>query len=150
MHSLRTFWALLIPSSGAVWVLYVLSSLAVIALAASVWKSTSSPALRFSELLLAAALVNPHIYIYDLLALAPVFLLIADCISIDPQSASAPVLRGLLYLAFLVPMFGPLSRWTHLQLSVPVFVALLWIVSRRANTGTTRGHTLATADSRVV
>jgi alpha-1,2-mannosyltransferase len=126
MHSLRTFWALLIPSPSAVWVLYILSSVTVVALAASVWKSSQSPALRFSALVLAAALVNPHIYIYDLLAFAPVFLLIADCVSIDPQSTSTPALRVLLYLAFILPLLGPLSRWTHLQLSVPIFVALLW------------------------
>ena len=32
----------------------------------------------------------------------------------------------LLYLASVLPLLGPLSRWTHVQLSVPAFAALLW------------------------
>ena len=78
MHSLRSFWALLIPSPGD----------RIVALRAEFHRrdrvrgrhleifpfSRSS----FSSLLLAAVLVNPHLYIYDLLVLAPAMLLIAD------------------------------------------------------------------------
>ena len=41
----------------------------------------------------------------------------------------------LLYLAFVLPLFGPLSRWTHIQLSVIVFVALLWTLYRHCISG---------------
>ena len=78
MHSLHTFWALLIPSSAIVWVFYLASSIWVMALAVAVWRSSASLTSRFSSLLLAAVLVNPHLYIYDLLALAPALLLMAD------------------------------------------------------------------------
>lgn len=107
-------------------------------------------------------LVNPHLYVYDLLSLAPVLLLLADWSadwsvdwsadqspdwSLDRTSySSAPVLRGLLYLAFVLPLIGPLARWTHLQLSVIVFAAILWTLYRIA----TRGHKLASAESAVV
>jgi len=37
------------------------------------------------------------------------------------------------YLAFLLPMFGPVARWTHLQLSVVAFAAILWTLFRRRN-----------------
>ncbi|HYM78404.1 MAG TPA: glycosyltransferase family 87 protein [Candidatus Dormibacteraeota bacterium] len=126
MHSLRAFWTLLIPWPPGVLMLYLLSAFAVIAIAAVVWKSSSPLALRFSALILAAVLVNPHLYIYDLLAVVPALLLLADWAASDAQHRSTPALPVLLYLAFLLPLFGPLSRWTHLQLSVPVFVALLW------------------------
>jgi hypothetical protein len=36
----------------------------------------------------------------------------------------------LLYLAFLLPLFGLLAYWTHVQLSVIVFAALLWTLRR--------------------
>ena len=155
MHSLRSFWALLIPWPRGVWVLYILSSLAVIAMAVAVWRSSSPPALRFSALVLAAVLVNPHIYIYDLLALAPVFLLLADWNRTGTPSRFSPALRVLLYLAFILPLLGPLSRWTHLQLSVPAFVVLLWVLWRHsaiisAAVAATPGHILASRDSRVV
>ena len=130
MHSLRAFWALLIPSASIVWVLYFLSCVAAVSLAAAIWKSSSPLTLRFSALTLAAVLVNPHLFVYDLLALVPVFILTAEWIlSHDPQLSSS-LFAGLLYLAFVLPLFGPLSRWIHIQLSVIVFVALLWILYR--------------------
>ena len=128
MHSLHSFWELLIPSRAIVATLYIVSSLIVIAIATTIWKSGSPLAIRFSALLLAAVLVNPHLYIYDLLALAPMFVLMADW-SLR-QAKQSPVLSVLLYLAFILPLFGPLSRWTHLQLSVLVFAALLWTLRR--------------------
>jgi hypothetical protein len=48
MHSLRSFWALLIPSSFIVWILYFMSSIAVLAMAAAIWKSPLPLCVRFS------------------------------------------------------------------------------------------------------
>jgi hypothetical protein len=128
MHSLRAFWTLLIPWPRGVWLFYLLSVFVVITLASAVWKSSSSLPLRFSALVLAAVLVNPHLYIYDLLALVPALLLLTDWAIANAQHRFAPALSVLLYLAFLLPQFGPVSRWTHLQLSVLVFAALLWTI----------------------
>lgn len=128
MHSLYSFFELLIPWPPALWILYLLSSFIVIALAALIWKSSRPLSLRFSALILAAVLVNPHIYIYDLLALTPAFLLLAGWSIQNHEHPLTPHLRVLLYLAFLLPFFGPLAHWTHLQLSVPIFAALLWII----------------------
>ena len=147
MHSLGTFWELLIPWPRGVWILYALSSLAVIGVAAAVWKSSSPRALRFSALILASVLVNPHLYIYDLLALCPVFLLVADWALNHVQHPLTPALHVCLYLAFMLPLFGPLSRWTHIQLSVPVFAALLWMLWRHSKTPS---HKLDSGDSAVV
>jgi hypothetical protein len=146
MHSLRSFWVLLVPWPRGVWVLYILSSLAVIGLAAAVWKSSSPLALRFSALVLATVLVNPHLYIYDLLSLAPALLLLTDWALNNARHPSTPALCLSLYLAFLLPLFGPLSRWTHVQLSVVVFVVILWIL----HSSGTRGHELASNELRVV
>ena len=147
MHSLHTFWELLIPWPRPLWTLYVLSSLAAVGMAAAVWRSSSPRALRFSALILASVLVNPHIYIYDLLALAPALLLLVDWSLIHPEHNSTPALRVLLYLAFLLPLFGPLSRWTHVQLSVPAFALMLWVLWR---TSRTSSHKLASNESAVV
>jgi Glycosyltransferase family 87 len=130
MHSLYSFWELLIPWPICVWIAYFLSSIIVITLAARIWKSASPVALRFSALLVATVLINPHIYIYDLLVLAPVFLLLVEWSIQNAHHPNTPALRILLYLAFLLPLFGPLARWTHLQLSVIVFAVLLWILQR--------------------
>lgn len=151
MHSLHTFWELLIPWPNVVWVLYTLSSLIVIGLAAAVWKSSSPLALRFSALLLAAVLVNPHIYIYDLLALAPAFLMLADWALDHPDHPVVPALRLLLYLSFVLPLIGPLARWTQVQLSVPAFALLLWLLWRLSHeNAATAAALLASSESRVV
>jgi hypothetical protein len=155
MHSLRSFWSLLIPWPEAALSLYVLSSIFVVGVAAVVWKSSSPLAVRFSGLTLAATLVNPHLFVYDLLALVPVFLLVADWILSDAHNTASPALRVILYLAFVLPLLGVLSRWTHLQLSVPVLVVLLWMLWRYGASFSSRGpatpgHRLASRDSRVV
>ena len=134
MHSLESFWELLIPWRPGVWVLYVLTSFAVIGIAAAIWKSSTPLGLRFSALMFAAVLVNPHIYIYDLLALAPAFLLLTDWSLNNVHHPAKPALDVLLYLAFLFPLFGPIAYWTHLQLSVVVFAAMLWSLHRIATT----------------
>ncbi|MFZ0732356.1 MAG: glycosyltransferase family 87 protein [Candidatus Sulfotelmatobacter sp.] len=151
MHSLRSFFVLLIPWPPAVFLAYLVSAIAVIALATAIWKSSSPLAIRFSALILAAVLVNPHIYIYDLLALAPALLLLADFAVENFHDPSVARLGPLLYLAFLLPLFGPLAKWTHLQLSVPIFAALLWLLFRISRQATkTPGHELASTESVVV
>ena len=146
MHSLHSFCELLIPWRPGVWLLYALTSFAVIAIAAAIWKSSTPLALRFPALIFAATLVNPHLYIYDLLALAPAFLLLSDWSLTNARHPEKPALDVLLYLAFLLPLFGPLAHWTHLQLSVVVFVAMLWSLYRIATTS----HKLAFVETAVV
>jgi hypothetical protein len=117
----------------------------IIALAASTWRSSAPLALRFSALTLAAILVNPHLFIYDLLVLAPALLLLVDWTLANPQHVSTPALRLLAYLVFVLPLFGPLAQWTHLQLSVLAFTILLWMLWRE-----TLSHKLASTESAVV
>lgn len=147
MHSLRSFWSLLIPRPELALVLYALSSIVMVGVAAVAWKSSAPLALRFSALTLAAVLVNPHLFVYDLLVLAPVLLLLADWILSNPQHPAAATLHVLLYLAFVFPLFGPLSRWTHVQLSVPALTVLLWVLWRHS---ITPSHKLASNESGVV
>jgi Glycosyltransferase family 87 len=160
MHSLRSFWSLLIPWTLIPWpevalALYVLSSMAAIALAAATWKSSAPLALRFSALTIAAVLVNPHLFVYDLLVLAPALLLLVDWTLINSPHPASAALRLLAYLAFILPLFGPLSQWTHIQPSVLAFTLLLWMLWRQSETysGTyseTQSHKLASSESRVV
>jgi hypothetical protein len=133
MHSLRSFWSLLIPSPSVAFVLFLLSSIVVVWISSCVWKSSAALSLRFSALTLAAVLVNPHLLVYDLLVLAPILLLLAGWTLANATHPYRSSLRVLIYLAFVLPLFGPLTQWTHLQLSVLAFVALLWVLSRVAS-----------------
>jgi hypothetical protein len=147
MHSLRSFWSLLIPWPEPALALYILSSIVIVVMAAVVWKSSAPLALRFSALTFAAVLVNPHLFVYDLLVLAPALLLLVNWILSNPQNPSSATQKLLTYLAFVLPLFGPLSRWTYIQLSVPAFTMLLWVLWRDSRTPS---HKLASDESAVV
>ena len=127
-HSLRTFWTLLLPWPRLDLAFYILTALLTLALAARCWQSSLSLPLRYSALLLATVLVAPHLTVYDLVILAPAFLPLSDWIVAQPDHAHTPHLKLLLYLAFILPLLGPLARWTHLQLTVPVMLAILSVV----------------------
>ena len=129
-HSLRTFWTLLIPWPSLSFTLYVTTALLVTGLAVACWRSRVSLSLHFSALLLATVLLAPHLTVYDLVILAPAFLLLSDSLMTQPAIPAAASLKLLLYLAFALPLLGPLARWTHLQLSVPVMAALLYGIWR--------------------
>ena len=85
--------------------------------------------------MLASVLVAPHLIVYDLVILAPVFLLMADWVlaqsAIAPAAGSASAMKVILYLTYLATLLsGPIARWTHLQVSVVVMSGLIYVVWR--------------------
>ena len=138
-HSLRSFWAMLIPWDRLAFGLYVVSAAGVLGLAIAIWKR--GPAvpltLRYSSFLLASALVAPHLTVYDLVILVPAFLLLADWLLGQPSGALARSLGTILYLVYILPLLGPLARWTHVQPSVIAMAAglyVIWRISRQSAT----------------
>lgn len=128
MHSLRAFWSLLVPWPGVALGLYVLCCVMIVALAVQTWRSGGPIALRFSALVLAAVLVNPHLFVYDLLVLAPAFIVLVEwALEFGAREASATVLV-MVYFSCMLPLIGPLSRWTRLQLSVLALAGVQWLL----------------------
>jgi alpha-1,2-mannosyltransferase len=127
-HSLRTFWTMLIPWPAASLALYVATALLLSALTVACWRSHLPLPLRYSALLLATVLLAPHLTVYDLVILAPAFLLLFNWLVSQPDQPDTGPIKLLLYLAFVLPLLGPLAHWTHFQLSVPVMTALLYRV----------------------
>lgn len=133
MHSLRGFWLLLLPWRDLANVLYALSAIAILAFAVACWRSRASLNLRYSSLLLASVLVAPHLMVYDLVILAPAFLLLGAS-AIERTLATTPALRVCLYFTYALPLLAPLARFTHVQLSVVAMVALqglLWLTLKQ-------------------
>jgi hypothetical protein len=124
-HCLRTFWTMLVPAPSVSLALYVITAVVVAGFTIACWRSRMPLSLQYSALLLSTVLLAPHLTVYDLVILAPAFLLVADWLIAEPGNA-APHLKVLLCLAFTLPLLGPLARWTHFQLSVPVMAALLY------------------------
>lgn len=129
MHSLRAFWSLLLPWPQVAFALYIASALVVLVVAVHVWKGNLSLGIRYGALLLATVLVSPHLTVYDLVILAPVFLWFADWTLENLGQHFVSAIPALLYACFPLFLLGPLARYTHLQLSVPVMAALLWIAN---------------------
>jgi Glycosyltransferase family 87 len=130
-HCLRTFWSMLIPWNAASLALFFISAIAIATFGVAIWRSRLPLALRFSALLFAAVLLAPHLTVYDLVILAPAFLLTSDWIVSQPAQATISF-KLLLYSAFIVPLLGPLARWTHLQLSVPIMAMLVVVIWKQS------------------
>jgi alpha-1,2-mannosyltransferase len=127
-HCLRTFWSMLIPWDGIAIGLYIGSATLVLALAMNIWrKQESAQGLRYSALLLATVLVSPHLTVYDLVILAPAILLLSDWL-LGQKPSTRNNVGMLLYLVYALPFLGPLTRWTHLQLSVIAMAVLIYVL----------------------
>lgn len=150
-HSLRTFWAMLLPWPGAAFGLYVVTALVVLIAALLCWRSAAPLALKFAVLMTATVLTAPHLGIYDLVILAPPFLLLADWMAEQPGSPSTDAIRVFLYLSCVLPLLAPLARMTQVQLSVLALASLhlvLWQTIRQMgslNSGTVSPREGATA-----
>ncbi|HYK49306.1 MAG TPA: glycosyltransferase family 87 protein, partial [Terriglobales bacterium] len=113
-HSLRSFWSLLLPWPRVAFALYIFTAIAVLALAVRCWKSGASLQVRYAALLLATVLVSPHLTVYDLVILAPAFMLLGDWALAHGESRFAGPVQLLLYLCYSLFLLGLLARFTHL------------------------------------
>jgi hypothetical protein len=133
-HSLLAFWSMLVPSPTVWLVLYIVSAAFVLALFILCWRSQLSLAIRYSALLVVTVLVAPHLTVYDLVILAPAFLLLGDWVVAHRHHHLTLRLAALLYLVYLLPLVAPTARWTHLQLSVLAMSAIIWTLWQLAKT----------------
>ncbi len=142
-YSLRTFWSMLVPWHDLAFGLYVLSAGVVLGLTIAIWRRRQAAplAVRYSSLLVATVLVAPHLTVYDLVILAPAFLLLADWLASGKHTASSGWLGILLYLIYTLPLLGPLARWTHVQLAVMAMVVGVWVIWVTSNAMDFSGNT---------
>ncbi len=139
-HCLRTFWTMIVPWPDLAVALYIAGACGILYLTVHCWRRADilSLSVRYSLMLLATVLVAPHLTVYDLVILAPAFLLLSDWVLIQ-QTPHSSVIGTLLYFVFVLPLVGPLAKWTHVQPSVIAMAALLyviWKVSRASGSAT--------------
>ncbi len=128
-HSLRTFWSMIVPWERMAFGMYLVSAALILALTISIWRHREAVPLplRYSALLLATVLVSPHLTVYDLVVLAPAILLLSDW-AVGQDSLTQFRMGTLLYLVYTLPLLAPVTRWTHVQLSVIAMAILLYAV----------------------
>jgi hypothetical protein len=146
-HCLRTFWSMLIAWEGLAFGLYLASAAVILAITIALWRRTAPPSLRFSALLLATVLIAPHLTVYDLVILAPALLLVSDWLIGHAFQPETTGVASVLYFVYVLPLIGPLARWTHLQLSVIAMGALLYMIYK-ATAGSKIASTLQAATVR--
>lgn len=129
-HSLRTFWSMIVPWPDISFALYLLSAIFVLFLLIRSWKHKFPLPIRFSALLLATVLVSPHVTVYDLVILAPAFLLLTDWTLAFAADKQSYPLQLLIYSCFVLFILGPVVRVVHVQFSVIAMTAMLMLISR--------------------
>jgi hypothetical protein len=127
--SLRGFVLLLGGSERLASAATMIGGAAVLILVVHGWQRRSFD-VSFALLLIATLLVGAHTSVYDLVLLAPAFIMI-----VGEQGGGGTVrgLRPLLYAAFLLALTGPLVAITRVQLAAPVLIALLIVVLRTSD-----------------
>src|SRR5215470_14572076 len=144
-HSLRAFWAALIPWPAVAFALYLVTVTVALAVSVRYWRSSSPLSLQYSVLLVATVLISPHLTVYDLVILVPAFLLIANWAVAHKDAPIASALGVLLYGGYVVPLTVPITQWTHVQISIPILASVLWLVSRSELRNATLGVTTSVA-----
>jgi hypothetical protein len=129
MHGLRSFWLMLIPWHGIASVLYAASALAAVVITVWCWKSEARLELRYAVFLLGTALVDPHLTDYDLVILVPALLFIGEYVLLSHQTIERDWARLLTYAVYCLPLFGPMLKTVHVQLSVPAFAGLFLVLA---------------------
>ena len=131
-HCLRSFWSMMIPSEAFSFGLYLASAAVILTMVIAVWRRNESlsQSLRFPALLFATVLIAPHLTVYDMVVLVPALLLLADRLMSETPTPATRRISAALYFVYVLPLIGPLARWTHVQLSVIAMTAVVYFLWR--------------------
>ena len=129
MHSVRTLTRL-IPGVGGD-IVWASASLWIVITAVRVWRSGTPLGPKFGVLLFATVLVNPHLFGYDAVVLAPAIIWLGAWLEQVGSPARASYWQSiyLLSVLFLVPT----ALLIRVQMSVVVMLWLFWRISRELN-----------------
>jgi hypothetical protein len=129
--SLRSFFKVFVPSPAAATLLYIVASIGALAIASRVWRSDAAFERRASAMLLAIVLISPHALPYDLILLAPVFILTANWLAAHKAQIDVRPITWSLCALFAAPILAVLPAVLRVQCSVTAMAVLL-VCSDRA------------------
>jgi hypothetical protein len=130
MHSLRAFFEMLVPWPALSLGLYLVAAALVLWWTLRAWKRPGPLALRFSLVLLATVLVDPHLHAYDMVVLMPAFFLLGGWAIERWGGRTVSTIAALTCALYLLPLVGPLAMLIRVQLSVIAAVSLLLMIPR--------------------
>ena len=132
-NTLKGFLGAMVPSETSALSLYAIAAAVTVWATATIWRSNARFEIRFSAVLLAMVLISPHAFEYDLILLAPAYLLLANW---RVEAPHEPGLRVMVWTAaalFMAPLLTGLPPVLRLQFSVSAMVVMLgslWLVAR--------------------
>jgi hypothetical protein len=133
MHSLRGAVVLVAGHSAAATLVWVGLVAVAAVLARRAAGRGAPPQVTFASVCLLGMLINPHLYVYDLVLLAvPLAVLASWLVSRNERSDEPTALAA--YALVWLPLAGPLAAVTHVQLTSPVMMALLWALGQGSRT----------------
>jgi hypothetical protein len=112
-------------------ILWALLSAVVIVQTIRVWRSSAPVALRTGVLVLASVLVNPHVFVYDAVVLAPALVWLAAWVY--REGSTLQMTKSVFVLAVYglsLSLLVPSGALIPIQISVLVLAGLLAVVSR--------------------
>jgi len=128
MHSLRGFFELLIGRTPLATASWLLSAGAVVWLARRAWRRQGSPAVKYALICVLGLLLNPHLYVYDLVLMAVPLACLAAWL-IGQRGQRDLRVQWLTYALVWLPLLGPLAAVTRVQLTSLALVGLLWLLA---------------------
>jgi hypothetical protein len=131
--SLRSFFKVFVPSTPLALVLYVAAALVTVYIAARIWRSDAPFEIRASGTVVATLLISPHAFPYDLILLAPVYLLLANWLLEHHSRKESWPMSLTLYASFAAPLLSVLPAPLRLQCSVTAMALLLLLLWRVAD-----------------
>ena len=131
IQSLRGFFLALGGDGAITLVLFLIAAMAVCVLAVRAARRTVSPHQSFAIVVLAGLLVNPHLYVYDLVLLVlPLAIASARVLDAPVPDSHTRRLGVAAYTTYWLPLVAPALGLLHVQLMAPAMLWLLWMLSR--------------------
>jgi hypothetical protein len=123
MHSLRSACELILGQTRVATACWLIGAAGVVWLGRRAWCRHQSSDVRFALICLVGLLLNPHLYIYDLVLMAVPLACIAARL-VERHDASDTPAQYLVLALVWAPLLGPLAAITHVQLTSPAMIAL--------------------------
>jgi hypothetical protein len=140
--SLKSFFKVFVPSEAAALVAYVAASCIAVAITARIWRSGARFELKASAVVIGTILISPHALAYDLILLAPVYLLLANWLAETPADPRTRIMAWSLCTLFVAPLLAAVPAPIRLQFSVTAMAALLVSIYRLSDTVAVRRRSL--------
>jgi hypothetical protein len=134
MHNVKGFCELIAGAGIVGRVGTILVSVVVLVLVLRIWHRTESVELQTATLVLGTALLNPHLYIYDVVVVGLALATAAAWALDHPERGESPIILVTSHTLCWIALLAPLAAITHVQLTAPLMVGMVFAI----NSSTTR------------